>query len=160
MYLSLIAASFVVLAQLPGSVPVRQRVAVSATVKPETAAPGQSVTLSVEITPNREIRLFAPGAGDFTPVVLALNVPRGFSLGKPKYPIPERQSVPGVKKRVPVYDSRVEVEQPITIARNARPGDTLKIDGFLTYQSCDDTVTYRRATVPVTFTVKIGPSGS
>jgi DsbC/DsbD-like thiol-disulfide interchange protein len=117
--------------------------------------PGDSVTLSVQITPKRDVRLFALGAKDFTPLALLLTVPRGFSLGKPKYPIPERQSVPGVKKPVPVYDTQVELEQTITIAKNAKPGDTLTINGVVTYQSCDDRVTYRRATLPVTFTVKI-----
>lgn len=132
-----------------------QRVTLSSGVTPETARPGDVVMLSVRLTPNRDIRLFAPGAKDFTPVVLALTVPRGISIGRPKYPIPERQSVPGTKKKVPVYTDTVELEQPITISKNAKPGDTLQIDGLVTYQPCDDTVTYRRATLRVAFTVRI-----
>ena len=155
---SIMAASVcLVLAQLPDvSFPTAGRVQVSSSVSPEIARPGESVMLSVEITPKKDVRLFAPGAKDFTPVALMLTLPRGFSLGKPRYPIPERQSVPGVKKQVYVYDGRIDLQQSITIAKNARPGDTLTITGMVTYQSCDDTVTYRRATMPVTFTVKIG----
>lgn len=142
--------------QLPRTaVPTGERVTVSSGVTPETASPGDVVTLSVRITPRRDIRLFAPGAKDFTPVVLLVTVPRGISLGRPKYPIPERQSVPGTNKKVPVYTDSVEIEQPITISKNAKWGETLTIDGLVTYQPCDDTVTYRRATVRVTFTVRI-----
>ena len=146
-----------VLAQLPDTgFPTTERVRVSSSVSPEKARPGGVVTLSVEIIPKKDVRLFAPGAKDFTPVALLLSVPRGFSLGKPKYPIPERQSVPGVQKPVFVYDGRVELGQTITIAKDARPGDTLTINGMVTYQSCDESITYRRAALPVTFTVKIG----
>jgi hypothetical protein len=153
---SITAALCLVLAQLPGtSDPILERVHVSSGVKPETASPGDSVTLSVEITPTSDVRLFGLGAKDFTPVALLLKVPKGVSLGKPKYPIPERQSVPGTNKRVPVYDGRVELEQPITISKAAKPGDTLTIDGVVTYQSCDERVTYRRESRPVTFTVRI-----
>jgi len=133
----------------------RDRVRVSSAVTPETASPGDSVKLVVEVTPKKDVRLFALGAKDFTPMMLVLNVPRGFSIGKLNYPIPERQSVPGAKKPVPVYDGRVEIEQTIKIGKNAKPGDTLTIDGVLTYQPCDDLITYRPATLPVTFTVRI-----
>lgn len=155
---SVMAASLcLVLAQLPDtSFPTAGRVHLSSSVSPEIARPGESVTLSVEITPKKDVRLFAPGAKDFTAVALMLTVPKGFALGKPRYPIPERQSVPGVKKPVFVYDGRIDLQQSITIARDARPGDTLTITGMVTYQSCDDTVTYRRAALPVSFTVKIG----
>jgi DsbC/DsbD-like thiol-disulfide interchange protein len=145
-----------VLGQLPEtSLLSRDRVRVSSSVNPETASPGDSVKLLVEVTPKKDVRLFALGAKDFTPLMLDLDLPGGVSIGKPNYPIPERQSVPGAKKPVPVYDDRVEIEQTIKIGKNVKPGDTLTIDGVLTYQPCDDRITYRRASLPVTFTVRI-----
>ena len=140
-----------VVAQLP----TQQRATVSSEATPEVARPGDSVTLAVKITPKKDIRLFGPGNKDFTPVSLILNFPRGVSAGLPKYPIPERQEVPGTNKRVPVYDDRVVLEQPIKISKKSKPGDVIKISGYVTYQACDDTVTYRRTTVPVSFTVTI-----
>ena len=132
-----------------------RRATVSSAVAPEVASPGDSVMLSVEITPNDDVRLFAPGANDFTAVALLLSPERGISIGKPKYPIPKKQSVPGTKKRVPVYDERIQLEQPITISKKVKPGETLTITALLTFQTCDDTVTYRRFTMPLNFTVTI-----
>jgi DsbC/DsbD-like thiol-disulfide interchange protein len=144
------------LAQASGSdLSFSQRVTISSAVSPETARPGDSVTLSVAITPKKDVRLFAPGASQFTAVALAVTPPRGYSLGRPEYPIPERQSVPGTNKRVPVYDTKVEVKLPVTISKNAKPGETLRIPGMLTYQTCDERVTYRRSSVPIVFTVKV-----
>jgi DsbC/DsbD-like thiol-disulfide interchange protein len=149
---SVLALSWcLVVAQLP----TQQRVTVSSEATPEVAKPGDSVTLTVKVTPKKDIRIFGLGSKDFTPVTLLLNIPRGVSTGLPGYPIPERQSVPGAKDRVPVYDDRIELTQKIKLSKKSKPGDTVKIDGFLTYQVCDDTVTYRRTTVPVSFTVNI-----
>lgn len=151
-----VLCGYALLAQLPGAnSALSQRVAIAYSVSPEAVRPGEAVTLSVELTPKDDIRLFAPGASDFTAVVLAVTPPRGFSVGKPDYPIPERQSVPGTRKRVPVYDTAIKLKLPVTVSKKAKPGEILRISALLTYQTCDDRVTYRRSSVPLIFTVRI-----
>ncbi|HJR59666.1 MAG TPA: protein-disulfide reductase DsbD domain-containing protein [Vicinamibacterales bacterium] len=156
----LIAVATVVLAAAFGQLPAQnstagERVSVTASTQPDSAGPGESVSLLVEITPKDDMRVFAPGARDFTAVSLSFTAPRGFSIGKPKYPVPERQTVPGTKRQTPVYDSRFQLEQPITISKRAKPGDTVRIVGSVTYQVCDERTTFAKSSAPVFWTVNV-----
>src|SRR5512144_876333 len=143
---ALLLVAFV--AQLTPKPGMLQRVQVEPSISAEKVAPGGSVTLLVKVTPNRDVRVFAPGSKDYSPVLIALNTSHDYSLGKPKYPTPERQGVPGTKKKVLLYDSRFNLEQTITISKKAVRGETLKISGLLSYQACDDRSVYARSGIP------------
>jgi hypothetical protein len=140
------------LAQLPAMV---QHVKVEGTTKPESVSPGEIVTLSAEVTPDRNVRVFAPGAKHYTIAFLALSPSREYSFGLPSYPMPKRQKVPGAKKKIPVYDGKFTLEQRVMIGKNAKPGEILKISGMLTYQACDDREVFARSAIAVHWTVTV-----
>jgi hypothetical protein len=150
---ALLAAVF---AQLPAqNMASQQRVTVAATADPDEAGPGESVSLLVDVSPRNDFRVFAPGANDFTAVVLKVTAHRSITLGKPKYPVPEREAVPGTNKRTPVYDDRFQLEQPIVISKRAKSGETIRIVGVLTYQACDERTAFAKSKVPVFWTITV-----
>lgn len=142
------------LAQLSPS-RVAERIKVDASASAEKAAPDQPVTLTVDISPRQKVRVFAPGAKNYSPVFLAISPSRDYKVGIPKYPIPKRQAVPGTSKKVLLYDDRFKLEQTIVISKNTKVGTVLTIRGMLNYQACDDERVYPRSAVPVSWTVTV-----
>ena len=150
---AVLVAAFV--AQLSSGAVMLQRVKADTSVSVEKVRPGEPITLSVQVTPDRKIRVFAPGSKDYTPVFIAIGPNRDFSFGKPKYPIPSRESVPGTKKKVLLYKDKFTLAQTITIDPKAARGRMLRITGTLHYQACDDRSVFAQSAMPVSWTVEI-----
>jgi hypothetical protein len=56
---------------------------------------------------------------------------------------------------VAAYRKPFRIEQPITVARSTKAGETLTITGLVKYQACDDRVCYPAGTVPVSWVIRI-----
>ena len=150
----LVIAGFPAQVQLPKTTPA-EYISLKVTSDVEEVAPGGTVELSVEIQPDRDMRVFALGASHFRPVTLVVGSHRDVSLRRPRYTVPERQKNPGDNKRVPLYDGRFTIVQPIVVSKKAKPGQVLDVVGTLTYQVCNDRIVYPEKRVMVRWTINV-----
>lgn len=152
----LLATILALLASAVSSTP-HVTIAASASVAPGAAVkPGAGVKLFVDVIPDAKIRVYAPGAKDYLPVALELSAPpAGVRAGKLTYPPSQDWYFEPLKEHVPVYQAPFRLTQDITIAANAKPGQTLTVQGVFKYQACDDTICYNPATAPVSWIVNV-----
>jgi hypothetical protein len=134
--------------------PVPQHASVAGSASAAAVAPGGTITLWADVTPNPSIHIYAEGAKDFTPVALTLT-PGPFKAGRTVYPKPDVASAPGALDAVPAYKGAFRIAVPVTIASTAKPGSTLTVGGAVKYQACDDRLCYPVAVAPVTWAVAV-----
>ena len=131
--------------------------ATSTSVAPGAAVrPGATVKLFVDVIPDRKIRVYAPGAKDYLPVVLEMAPPpAGVKAGALTYPPSQDWYFEPLKEHVPVYQAPFRLTQDIVVGAGAKPGQALTVTGVFKYQACDDTICYNPATAPVSWTVNV-----
>ena len=149
---SLVALLIQTLASAP---PAVQRVDVVGRMSVESVPPGGTVVLWADVTPKRNIHVYAPGAKGFEAVALIVSRKAGLAFGKPKYPAGELLASPGVDQRVPVYVKTFRMTQPLTLDRTVKSQTILTIAGAVNYQACDDRLCYPTASIPVNWTIKV-----
>jgi DsbC/DsbD-like thiol-disulfide interchange protein len=135
----------------PGGVPKHLTLATSTSAA--SAAPGSRVSLFADVTPNRGIHVYAPGAEDFLPIALKLEPSAGAAIGAVVYPKSETMEFDGQK--VPVFQKPFRLATEMTIAPAAKAGTTLTIRGTIRYQACDDRVCFIPASAPVSWTIAV-----
>jgi len=135
--------------------PTVQHATVAATSSSTSAAPGSTVTLWADVTPNPSIHIYAEGAKDFTPVALVLTPNAAVTAGKAKYPKPDVASAPGSIDAVPAYKQPFRIAIPLTIKSSSKSGDVVSIAGAVNYQACDDRLCYPVTAAPVTWTIAV-----
>jgi len=121
-----------------------------------TVKPGAAVKLFVDVVPDAKIRVYAPGAKDYLPVVLELSSPpSGIRAGKLDYPPSQDWYFEPLKEHVPVYQAPFRLTQNVMVSGAAKPGQSLTVQGTFKYQACDDTICYNPANAPVSWTVNV-----
>jgi hypothetical protein len=120
-----------------------------------SVAPGGSVTLWVDVQPNRSIHIYAAGARDFTPISLVLTPASPLKAGRAVYPKPDVATAPGSTGDVPAYQRPFRIALPVTIASSARPATVVSIGGAVKYQACDDRLCYPATVAPVSWSVTV-----
>jgi DsbC/DsbD-like thiol-disulfide interchange protein len=171
-----IAVSWLTLTLCMGLVAVRSVAANAADAKISTAhveiianasvatvVPGGTFTLTLDITPHPGIRVYAPGATGYKAVALTLER-RPILRPRPvKYAASEIYFFKDLNERAPVYQKPFTVRQDVVLlatseAQSALRGkDSLNLTGVLDYQACNDEVCFIPVSVPVSWTVSIGP---
>ena len=147
-----VCASAQTLAPKPSAI---QHVTLAASAAPPVAAAGGKVTLLLDVTPDRDIHVYAPGAKEFVQTTLTLSTQRRLAIGKPAYPKAELVLDPVLNERIPEYTKTFRIAQPVTLDPAVKSRDDLTISGVLSYQACDDKLCYPPATASVTWTVKV-----
>ncbi len=137
----------------------KDRVKAKGTTDRPRTEPGGTVRLKLEVTPDDDIRVYAPGAKNFTGAFVLLSASKQFKVNKPVYEIPTVEKNPGNMKRVPLYTSAFNIDHDVTIDKDVKPGTVIRIFGALRYQTCDDRVVYPTRTLPVYWTVEVGEPG-
>lgn len=132
-----------------------QRVEATESVAPMEGAPGDDVMLRLSVKPDRGIRVFAPGAKEYAPVVVMISGAKGLRIGKPSYGIPVEEKNPGNGKKVPLYTRTFDLSYAARIDKDAKPGTDIRVSGTLAYQACDDRRVYPKRTLLVHWTVKV-----
>ena len=86
------------------------------------------------------------------PTSVKLTAPKGFKVGKARYPKGKMKSFAFTKKPISVYDGTTVIRVPVTVPRTAKTG-THNLTGTVRYQACDD----KNCLMPVNakFTVKL-----
>jgi DsbC/DsbD-like thiol-disulfide interchange protein len=131
-----------------------------------TAAPGERLTLRIEVTPGPRMHVYAPGQQGYIPIALTLASTPDVSAVHPMvYPEPGTYYFAPLKETVKVYERPFRLIQDVTLSltpsmrQRAAAGGTLRLTGSLEYQACDDKVCYRPQTVAVEWTLKLVPLG-
>ena len=126
-------------------------VAAGATVKP-----GATVKLFVDVIPDAKIRVYAPGAKDYLPVVLEMSAPpAGVRVGKLTYPPSQDWYFEPLKEHVPVYQAPFRLTQDVRIGASVKSGQSVTVQGVFKYQACDDTICYNPVNAPVSWTLSV-----
>lgn len=133
-----------------------------AVVSDDTVAPGSRVTLAVDITPARNIHVYAPGA-EYQVIELKLD-PNPLVVTHPvRYPESEKYHFKPLNETVPVFQKPFRLTQDVTLAatreaqKTLASQTTLVLSGRLEYQACDDAICFRPTAIPFTFELKVKP---
>ena len=131
-----------------------------------TVAPGERVTLRIDVTPGPKMHVYAPGQQGYIPIALTLEATPDVRVVHPMtYPEPATFVFAPLKETVKVYDKPFRLLQDVTLAltpslrQRASAGGPLRLAGSLEYQACDDAICYRPQTVSVEWTMKLVPLG-
>jgi hypothetical protein len=115
--------------------------------------PGARVSLFVDVTPNPNIHVYAPGNKDYIPITVKVEAQPAIKIGKVTYPKAETMTF--ADEKVPVFQKPFRLTQEVTIAGSMKPGATLPIAGTVNYQACDDKVCYPPETAPIAWTLTV-----
>jgi peroxiredoxin len=128
-----------------------------------TIAPGNRISLALEVKPLSRMHVYAPGAANYRAITLTLD-PQPFVRFLPmRYPASEIYNFKPLKERVPVFQKPFKLVQEVIVegipqAQAAFRGrEALILTGTLHYQACDDTTCYSPNSIPLTWTLKFRP---
>jgi DsbC/DsbD-like thiol-disulfide interchange protein len=131
-----------------------------------TVAPGERVTLRIDVTPGTRMHVYAPGQAGYIPIALTLDATPDVRVAHPMvYPESGTYYFAPLKETVRVYEKPFRLTQDVTLAltpalrKRATAGETLRLTGTLEYQACDDKVCYRPQSVPMDWTMTLVPLG-
>jgi len=128
--------------------------ATSASTAQTPARPGAAVRLFLDVIPDLNVHVYAPGAKDYLPIALEITPAPGVTIGKLTYPKAQDLYFEPLKEHVPVFSAPFRLVQGVTIARTAKPGP-IAVSGVLKYQACDDKVCFNPVTAPVNWTLAV-----
>jgi DsbC/DsbD-like thiol-disulfide interchange protein len=127
--------------------------------------PGGRLSLVVEITPKEKMHVYAPGQPDVIPISLTLTPGDAAAAQPVQFPQPEKREFKELGETHLVYSRQFRLVQEVTVPANrsltkrATSRETsLTVKGVLKYQACDETICYAPVTVPLTWTVALGPA--
>jgi DsbC/DsbD-like thiol-disulfide interchange protein len=116
-----------------------------------TAQPDGFVSFVVEMEPRQGMHVYAPGAGDYQVITLAIDESPRVRPRPLKYPASEIYLFQPLNEKIPVY------QKPFTLTRDAvvpKAAEPLVVTGRLDYQACDDKVCFAPVSVPLEWTVR------
>jgi hypothetical protein len=132
-----------------------------ATISDASAAPGEHLAITVNVTPKAGMHLYAPGKHDYQVVQLMLDPQPWMRLQSTIYPAPEIYHFKPLNERDEVFMKPFRLRRDLTLlatpeAQKLLAGmTTVTITGALEYQACDDKVCFNPSRVPVRFVVKV-----
>ena len=129
--------------------------ATSASTATTPARPGAVVQLFVDVIPDLNVHVYAPGAKDYLPIALEIAPVPGVTVGKLAYPKAQDLYFEPLNEHVPVFSAPFRLVQSVTIGRAAKPGQSIVVTGALKYQACDDKVCFNPVDAPVSWTIQV-----
>ncbi len=120
---------------------------------------GTRFSIAVEVRPNENMHVYAPGAetSGYRVIGLELAPSDMYRMEPVEYPDSEIYYFAPLDEYVPVFQEPFTLLQEIVMAGSAETEaalaemDTITISGFLNYQACDDAICYLPQSVPVSF---------
>ena len=127
----------------------------------DVVAPGSLFSLVLDVEPRARMHVYAPGADGYKIIGLTLD-PNPLLIARPMtFPRAQMYTFKPLNEHVPVYQTPFRLIQELALSASGEDRaavgklETLTISGRLNYQSCDDTVCFAPASVPVSYTVKV-----
>jgi DsbC/DsbD-like thiol-disulfide interchange protein len=117
-----------------------------------TAQPDGSVSFVVEMEPRPDMHVYAPGAGDYQIITLAIDESSRVRQRPLKYPASEIYLFQPLNEKIPVYQKPFMLTRDAVVQKAAEP---LAVTGRLDYQACDDKVCFAPVSVPLMWTVRL-----
>jgi hypothetical protein len=146
----------------PSATAANAHISMKVTVSDEIVAPGSRFTIAVDVTPARNIHVYAPGA-DYQVIALGLDPDPLLVTHPVQYPRSETYHFKPLNETVPVFQKPFRLSQDVTVAapkeaQQALAGrKTLTLSGKLEYQACDDEICFRPTAIPFKFELKLKP---
>ena len=162
--------SLVACAALTGAAAARQppapietpHLAATTSASRAAAAPGERVSLYIDVAPKAKMHVYAPVQKDYVPVSLKIDPAAAFKAHAPAFPKPERYFFEPLRETQLVYTKPFRIRQDVTIAPAAAvraaglaAGAKIRVGGTLRYQACDDAICYFAKDVPVSWTIEL-----
>ncbi len=149
-------AAMVALAAFPGAAASADGVAMilsaNAAVKAGSAA---SVEVKVAVKRGYHVQANPVENPSLIPITLKIEPAAGVTVGKPVYPTAKRIRLQGDDHDLVVYDNSFTIAVPIKLSGNLAAGSTVKLNGTLRYQACDDRHCLFPVTLPLTVVVNV-----
>ena len=126
-------------------------------------APGNRVTVALDIVPKPGMHVYAPGASTYRIVTVTIAEQPFVRTLPVSYPGSEIYFFAPLDERVPVYQKPFTLLQEVIVegspqAQAALKGkETLTLTGTLDYQACDDKICYNPVSVPLAWTMALRP---
>ena len=109
---------------------------------------GQSAALSIRITPNPGIHVYAPGNKDYIPVVVTVTPTPGLATEAPAFPKAEDFFFGPLAETVKAYSKSFVVTVPVRAGASLRSHAAaagiadVPVSGTVSYQACDEKVCF------------------
>ena len=132
-----------------------QHVTAATSSTPGTVAPGAKATLFLDVTPDRNIHVYAPGAKDFIATAVKMTAKSGIAFAAATYPPAELVLDPILNERIPEYTKTFRITQPMTLSAKSPAGESVSVTGVLTYQACDEKMCFAPSELPVQWTLNV-----
>ena len=131
----------------------------TATISDTTAAPGERLSIAINVSPKRGMHLYAPGKHTYRVVQVTIDPQPWLRTHDTVYPASEIYHFKPLDERVEVFMKPFRLRRDLTLLATpaaqkqlaAMPSVT--ITGALDYQACDDKLCFNPARVPFSFTV-------
>jgi hypothetical protein len=126
-------------------------------------APGNRITLALDIVPKPGMHVYAPGASNYRVIRLDLADQPFLRPLDTRYPPSEIYFFEPLNERVPVYQKPFTLLREVVVegtpqAQAALKGrESVTINGTLEYQACDDKICYNPGSLPLSWTVSLRP---
>lgn len=138
-----------------------EQVELTAFVSDTEVAPGNRVSIVLDVAPKKGMHVYAPGASGYKVIGLALTA-QPFVKPLPMiYPASEIYHFKPLNERVPVFQRAVRLTQDVLIEGTAeaqaawREKTMVTLSGTVEYQACDDKICHNPVSVPLSFTVAL-----
>ena len=126
--------------------------------------PRESVSpLSLDITPERGIHVYAPGTHSYQVVRLVFDSQTWLRAHSTQYAPSAIYHFKPLNERVEVYSRPFRLTNDLTILatpdvqKMLATQESITITGALEYQACDDKICFNPSRVPLTFSLKLKP---
>jgi hypothetical protein len=129
-----------------------------------TVRPGNHITLVLEVSPKKNMRVYAPGVEGYTPFTWELKQSDLYRGGEAEFPTPQLLHMKVINETVPAYQRPFRVLQDVEIAPrqflsrdlgDITKNPNLTVRGTLKYQACDDRTCYLPKTMELEFVFKV-----
>ena len=150
-------------APLPGTKISTAHLDVTTYSSDSAIAPGNRITLAVDVTPHRGIHVYAPGASGYRVIAVKIEAQPLMTSLPITYPASQIYFFKPLNEHVPVYEKSFTLLQDVKLdgtpqAQTALRGrESLTVNGTLEYQACDDKVCFNPESVPLSWTLTLRP---
>ena len=124
----------------------------------DTVAPGNRLSLVVDVTPKPDMHVYAPGDHAYRVIRLRTTAPDFLRGHEVTYPQSGMYRFEPLDETVPVYEEAFRLVQDVTIPMRqdiaelaSEPAATVRIEAVLEYQACDHDVCYLPQAVPLSW---------